>query len=413
MAIAAAASITLIFGATLYLRAGDKPVADSSPVSPVVEAAAPPVAAATEAADDIAENTELVASTPKKQSGHRTDVIAFYANWGDEGLQSLEDNAEDIDILMPMWYHLGDDLKLTFDDRHAKQVADIIKKNNPDMKIMPIVNNYNKATESWNAPVIGEAIADPATRKAIARHIVATLDKAGYDGVNIDFESFTEKDRTNLVKFMAELYPLAEKAGLEVSMDVIVGSKAYDHKSLSKHVDYMVPMMYDEHWKTSGAGPISGIPWYERTIKKFFEQVPPEKVVIALGTYAYDWGQPGERAKSLSYADATKLARDNGKDIALDASQLNSQFRYRADGKVRSVWILDALSAFNHVSVAAEHEPRGYALWRLGVEDPALWKVLPNRDNLDREVAESLANKKRTVTYDDDSGLITKGRLKK
>lgn len=349
--------------------------------------------------------TEQQASAPEKSG---TELVAFYGNFDESGLGSLERNAKDIDVLMPMWYHLGSDGQITFDSSHAARVNEIIARQNPDMKVMPIINNYDKATERWNAPEVGAMIADPAQRVILAERIVTTFASAGYEGVNVDFESFTEADRGNLVAFMAELYPRAKAAGLEVSMDVIVMSKTYDHAALAQHVDYLVPMMYDEHWKTSPAGPISSIPWFERTLQRFIQQVPAEKVMVGLGTYSYDWSTAGGRAKSLTYAKAMELAGQYQTGIGLGAPQMNSTFSYVGpEGVTRTVWMLDAVSAFNQVSIASREGVRGYAIWRLGAEDPALWNVLPNRDALDRGVAESLVTEKRAIAYDDTSVVIT------
>lgn len=410
IAAAAILGITLIAAPIAVLGAGKAskqvkaPVAEAAApeaVEPAVEPAVAEPAPAAEPAQPVAE----AAPAPK------TELIAFYANFDEKGYDSLERNAKDIGTLMPMWYHLGSNGKLTFDDKHAKRVLDIIRRENPDMKVMPIVNNYDKASESWNAPQVGKLIANPSKRRAIAKHIVDTFAAAGYDGINVDFESFTQKDRANLVKFMADLYPLAKKAGLEVSMDVIVLSPTYDHAALAKHVDYLIPMMYDEHWKTSGPGPISSIPWFEKTLKRFIEQVPAEKVVVGMGVYSYDWGKPGQRAKSLTWDDAVRLAEKSGRPIKLTEPRMNSAFRYKSGGLTRDVWMLDAMSAFNQVSVASKQQVRGYAIWRLGAEDPALWNVLPKRDALGGEVAESLEEDGRQIQHDAGRNLITGARM--
>jgi spore germination protein YaaH len=374
-----------------------------------------PPAAEAEAQPAPTDSAELPAPQLDPQSAARvpdggTELIAFWGNFDELGFASLDRNAQHIDVLMPMWYHLGSDGVLTFDASQAARVRKIIEAKNPGMRVMPIVNNYDKASEAWNAPQVAAMIADPARRVQIAEHIVATISAAGYQGLNIDFESFTEADRANLVAFMAELYPRAKAAGLEVSMDVIVMSKTYDHAALAQHVDYLVPMMYDEHWKTSPAGPISSIPWFDTTLARFLKQVPAEKVMVGMGTYSYDWGDPSIRAKSLTFATAVEAARANGAPIALGEPALNSSFSYSDGTFTHSVWMLDAMSAFNQLSVASKHGVRGFAIWRLGAEDPALWNVLPRRDALDRAVAETLGSDKRTLVYDDAKRLITSGQ---
>ncbi|PKQ30423.1 MAG: hypothetical protein CVT60_00150 [Actinobacteria bacterium HGW-Actinobacteria-10] len=406
-------AVIVFLGITILGAVAAGVMISSNPAAPsraVAESLIPTVEASSVAGSDSAASPAgLIDPAPLAkvpESAKRTELIAFYANFDEEGYQSLENNAAHIDVLMPMWYHLGSNGYLTFDSRQAARVNEIIKTKNPDMKVMPIVNNYDKATESWNAPAIAKLIENPTNRKVIAQRIVSTIAEAGYDGVNIDFESFTEADRANLVAFMAELYPMAKQANLEVSMDVIVMSKTYDHTGLSKHVDYLIPMMYDEHWKTSGAGPISSIPWFDKTLRRFLEQVPANKVVVGLGTYSYDWGKPGSRATSLTYKKAMDIARAQNKTVGLSEPQMNSSFSYSASGVTRSVWMLDAMSAFNQTSVASNLDVRGYAIWRLGAEDPALWNVLPHRDGLDRKVAESLNDGRRTIGYDERRNLI-------
>lgn len=350
------------------------------------------------------------ASQPK--SAPRTKLIAFYAGWDDAGYQSLKRNIDKIDVLMPMWYHLGNDGKVrSGNPKDEARVMRLIRKENPDMLVMPIVNNYDKRTESWNPEQIDRRLKNPAERRRIAADIVKTMKAKGYDGVNIDFEGFEPKSRGRIVAFMSELYPRAKKAKLEVSQDVIVGSKTYDHKNLSRRVDYLIPMMYDEHWKTSAPGPISSQGWYERTLRRFVRLVGPDKVVVGMGTYAYNWGRPGQRARAMTHREALALASAQNKQIVLHPRELNSHFAYKSRGVKRHVWILDAASAHNQVRAASELGVRGYAIWRIGAEDPALWKVLPNRDSLDAGVAQSLASERRTVEVDTESGLVTDQRI--
>lgn len=342
----------------------------------------------------------------------KTELIGFYVNWGEEAYRSLEANADKITVLMPMWYHVDSKGNVTIDNIERQEEAmRLIRERAPQVRVMPLVNNYDKATETWNAPAVSKLLARAEDRKRIARNIVNAMVEGGFAGVNIDFENFTEKDRANLVAFMGELYPLAKDNNLTVSMDVIVGSKAYDHAALAKNVDYMIPMMYDEHWKTSGPGSISGIPWYTKTLRGFWEKVPPEKTVIGIGTYSYDWGKAGQRAASLTWQDARELSQLEKRPITLDPTTLNSRFSYEKNGITRQVWMLDAVSAFNQISSIADRGPRGYAIWRMGAEDPGLWNVLENRDRLDGEVAESLTSSARTIQYDADRRLITGHRI--
>ena len=39
------------------------------------------------------------------------------------------------------------------------------------------------------------------------------------------------------------------------------------------------------------------------------------------------------------------------------------------------IWFLDAVTAYNELKAAKPYNVGGFALWRLGSEDPSLWKV--------------------------------------
>lgn len=345
-------------------------------------------------------------ATPPVEPAHKTLVVAFYGGWGDEGFHSLERNIDKIDVLMPMWYHIGNDGRLTLSSvKDKRRVMRLVRRENPDLKVMPIVNNYDKRTGSWNPEQVARLMHKKGKKQAIAKRIVATMRAEGYAGMNIDLEGFTGRDRALVTGFMKELYPRAHKAGLTVSQDVIVGSAAYDHAKLARYNDYMIPMMYDEHWKTSGPGPIASQRWYEKTLRKFIRQVPAEKVIVGLGTYAYNWG-PGQRAQAMTFHEAGSLARRKHVKIKLDRRGMNSHFSYKQGGKTRHVWMLDAVSSYNQVKAGSEHKIAGYAFWRIGAEDPDVWKVFSDRDALDGRTAASLEHGRRRIAYDESSGRI-------
>ena len=67
---------------------------------------------------------------------------------------------------------------------------------------------------------------------------------------------------------------------------------------------------------------------------------------------------------------------DSPTEIKFDPATRNSSFSYTEDdGKAHTVWFLDAVTAYNEIRAAQNYQPAGYALWRLGGEDPSLWNV--------------------------------------
>ena len=134
-------------------------------------------------------------------------------------------------------------------------------------------------------------------------------------------------------------------------------------------------MAYDECWATSNAGPIAGADWLQRLLADRLAGIDPRRVVVALAAYGYDWpdGAPG---KPIGAAQAMQLAQRLKAPIQRDPASRNAHFVYRAaDGRRHQVWFVDGPAFAEAIQAAAPWRPRAYAIWRLGLEDPALWSL--------------------------------------
>ena len=69
-------------------------------------------------------------------------------------------------------------------------------------------------------------------------------------------------------------------------------------------------------------------------------------------------------------------ATESHTPVEWDAASENPVLRYEMNGQRHEVWFLDGVTALNHIVDVNEWGFRGVGLWRLGAEDPGLWKVL-------------------------------------
>ena len=108
-------------------------------------------------------------------------------------------------------------------------------------------------------------------------------------------------------------------------------------------------------------------------------QLDPACTIVALGAHGYDWTLadakgPG-RAESVVFYDATQTAHDADASVTMDDDALNPTYAYADDeGRKHVVWFLDAATLFNQLRVSDPFRPMGYAIWRMGAEDPAIWR---------------------------------------
>lgn len=317
-------------------------------------------------------------------------VVGFFVNWDDASMSSLKENLDSLDMVIAEWLQLaGEDgsLRENNPDRQV-EVTDYIRARRPNLPIMPLVNNWNG--KEWEGEKLGRMLADPSARARTIEQVVAYLERNRFAGINVDFENIARKAQPNLQRFVAELYAAVHPKGFLLSVDVPASDPAFNYRELARNADHLILMAYDEHWATGSPGPIASLPWFAQALKERARDIPPEKTIVAIGNYAYDWGA-GQPAEERTFEEAVLTAKESEGNIRLDSASLNSTFDYADDDdRIHHVWMLDAVTAFNQVVVAGSVRPRGFALWRLGSEDPAVWRIFAGHGPLGAEDALNL-----------------------
>lgn len=378
----------------------------------------------------------LPAASPKPTT--KAELIGFYVNWDDTSFTSLKHNLSRLDKLIPEWLHLTSaDGTIGVDDPpKLKQSLDYIRQHRPDLAIVPLVNNFRSEGLEWERDKLATMLANHAARAKAIKNLLDYVQQNKFAGISIDFENVPPTSQKDLRQFMIELYAAFHPLNLEISQSVPLDDPNFDYKGLAEVVDYLILMAYDEHESESEPGPVASQIWYTNALAKRFAELPSNKYVIAIGSYGYDWQQGKTPAEEITFQDATRLAQEAEEKITLDPTSLNPTFKYEDDdGKPHSVWFLSAVTTFNQMVAGNEHNPRGFALWRLGSEDPSIWEVFDSRTNLDQAAANKLkvlqygydldyegkgevlkvtaepSSGSREITYDETRGLITGEKL--
>ena len=89
---------------------------------------------------------------------------------------------------------------------------------------------------------------------------------------------------------------------------------SYDYKYFASQADAIILMNYDFHWPTSSPGPIAPQDWFVRNIDNMVKLVPPEKIVMGIANYGYDWPAKTEaRAASGGPGGDVSAGRGHGR----------------------------------------------------------------------------------------------------
>jgi peptidoglycan-N-acetylglucosamine deacetylase len=334
---------------------------------------------------------------------------AFYTDDNPASYASLKQHIHQIDMLFPVWLNVSDASgellgAVSIAPAHTyrivdsngtvhgvdpdNKVAQAIANAHEDTEIFPLIRNYNVMTGVWD-PVIGQVL----THAAARQHLRGQLDRflavnPSYRGLSLDFEDVPENAQAGYQAFMAELYADLSSKNLRLYVNTPTST---DRKMLefeAAHTDGIVLMNYDQHENTSAPGPIAAQDWFENNLQRVLRIVPKERLICALGNYAYDWTVPLPDAKgrtankvidveSLSVQDAWQEASDSDAYLSFAGDELNPHFAFDdEDGHVRhQVWMLDAVTALNEMRAAREVGLQTFAVWALGTEDPSLWSI--------------------------------------
>ena len=330
-------------------------------------------------------------------------VFGFYVNWDPASMVSLRMHLAHLTHLVPEWLILRNAQGDLEDESDPTVIAIAAQAKLP---IIALVTNYR---DGWQAGDVRKILHDADARADLVDNIYSNLAEHHFSGVNIDFEELTPRDRDPFLAFMRQLRAKLAPANLLLTESVPVDDPAYDLKQLAAINDYIVPMVYDEHYQSGEPGPIASEDWFQKEIDRLGRIAPPAKMVIGIGNYGYDWTIGGAGSTETKFGEVMSQAASKQAPVVWDANMANPVFRYQAGGRQHEVWFLDAVTALNAARGVADGGFRGVALWRLGAEDPDLWNVLePDAwpaANYDPQKLSVLAAEKSVEQYGDGDVL--------
>ena len=210
-----------------------------------------------------------------------------------------------------------------------------------------------------------------------AARVAAIVEEHGYRGIVLDFEAQSPADVQLAVGVARAIADSAKRRGAKTTSIALpaTDTAAYPTRAFLSAVDYAVIMLYDEHWSTSAPGPIATTEWLRRALAQRIADVGASRLIAALPIYGYLW-KPNQPARPLGFHEATRLALESTVELTRDPASL-SLHAIQPGGW--ELWISDAeLLAALRTEVQALGVMR-IALWRLGLEDPAIWSVVPPR----------------------------------
>jgi cellulose synthase/poly-beta-1,6-N-acetylglucosamine synthase-like glycosyltransferase/spore germination protein YaaH/peptidoglycan/xylan/chitin deacetylase (PgdA/CDA1 family) len=333
-------------------------------------------------AAEPAMNVDAPATTLPSFNG-RFLRTAFLVQDDPASVEALRRDIHRLDAVFPDWYSFSaSDGSI---DKHIDiTVAGLL--NQAHVLVLPRISNTD-LNGAWKGEAFADLIHDDDAVNRFAANLAGKLVAAHAQGVNLDIEDLQAEDQVPYLDWLSAVADACHKRNLYVTVDVPMNEEAYDYEAIGQTADAVVLMAYDEHYEGGPPGSVAGIQWFRDGVDDIAHRIPPGKLIVAMGGYGYDWtGGSKHASQDTTFADAMMLADEYGADIETDKETLNSRFTYQDNaGQPHEVWFLDAVSAWDQYLVCREYPIKGISLWRLGVEEPAVWDFLGSQspDNFD------------------------------
>jgi spore germination protein YaaH len=354
------------------------------------------------------------------QPSTERQLLGYYVPYDAASWTSLQAHADALDVVAAQWVTVDacgglsstDDQTLKqFAAEHGVQVV-------PSLLTLSGWLNHRLLTES--------DVSDRLTEEIVS--YVLAEDYAGFD---LDLEGVDAADRDALSSFVARLAQALHEHGKLLTLaipakdrDVRTGwAGPYDYAALGAAADLVTIMAYEYRGPFSGPGSVAPYDWVDRVAAYATSQMPPERVLLGLAFYGYDWNTTSGGTRSLGYAQAVALVERYQAQPAFDSEAQSLTFTYEAVAGERvpaspsagpvahtisrrepppcdtvapattpvpvsarpavpgalqahEVWLEESISAAARLTLVDRYGAAGAAAWRLGLEDPNVWAAV-------------------------------------
>ena len=155
--------------------------------------------------------------------------------------------------------------------------------------------------------------------------------------------------------------------------------EGHDYPALGAAAELSMLMTYEWGYTYGPPMPVAPLPEVRRVADYAVREIPPEKLLLGIPNYGYDWPLPYVRgetaARSLGNEAAVRLAGERGAAVQYDAGAASPFYRYydRSSGGEHIVWFENARSAEAKLRLIPEYSMAGFGVWNVMRPFPALW----------------------------------------
>jgi spore germination protein len=246
------------------------------------------------------------------------------------------------------------------------------------------------AEGEFNSEIASNMFANDAGEDRLIENIVTTMKAKGYRALDIDFEFILPEDKDAFLSFITKTQARLSQEGLLTFVALAPKTsgemtgllyEAHDYPTIGAVADDVLLMTYEWGYTFGppmATGPLNNV---RRVLEYGVTVIEPEKILMGIPNYAYDWPLPFVRgttkAESISNQEAIELAALNNVVIMFDELAQAPYFNYTTpEGIEHVVWFDDVRSMNAKMRLIPELGLNGAGVWQIMNYFPGLMNVI-------------------------------------
>lgn len=223
-------------------------------------------------------------------------------------------------------------------------------------------------------------------KERLMEELLAEMRRSSFSGVDVDFEYILAEDRDLFTGFVAELTRRMNAEGYRVSVALAPKTSAdqpgllyegKDYRGLGEAANEVLLMTYEWGYKYGPPMAVAPLNKVRQVVEYALTEIPPEKILLGVPNYGYDWILPFVRGESqavtIGHVEAVQIAINNGVPIQYDETAQSPFFLYERDGVMHEVWFEDVRSLERKYDLIRESGLRGMGVWQIMRLFRAMW----------------------------------------
>jgi len=316
-------------------------------------------------------------------------LAMYYYSPDSRGLESLQQHASQMTLVAPQTFWVDAEGFV-----HGEVPSGILETaRRAKLAVMPLVVN-----PGFDRHVASALLRSAKAQQRATTYLAYLAQRDNLVGWQLDLEYIAPEDKSYYTQFVQRAAARLHREGRLLSIAVVPRfsdaypdpspsqefysgewGAPYDFRALGRVVDFMTVMTYDHHSSTTPPGPVAGYDWVKAALDYATRRVPSQKVLLGIPFYGREWIQSGDAtsARTLTFADAQNQMQQLSVERLCDERWRTPWFQYSDASGLHTGWYEDSRSLQNKLELMQKYHLRGFAAWRLGVEDPAFWALAP------------------------------------